>query len=481
MLNNRRKNLYFILIAVLTISLAFGSLLFNGAPAGDKAESLSSSSLAATGTSGTANAYITGNTKSKIAASTASSSAAEAASQAASGTTASTTLPSGTPKATAASAYSTSMNPSGTKSVSATAKKKAPILPSSLLPKKIVAGYYSSWSAYSGYTPDKINASKIDVIHYAFAGIGSDYRITAGDTAVDYANFTKLNAIKKNRPHLKTLISVGGWGNSSRFSAMAMTDYNRNIFAKSCVNFIKQYGFDGADIDWEYPVSGGCAGRPEDKVNFTLLMKKLREELNAQALLDGRYYYLTFAGGASNSFIGNVQTDQLANYVDYAVDMTYDLHGPWDSRADLNAPLYTPTESSPQYKISADSSLKLWLNAGFPADKLVMGIPFYGYVYDGAGSENGGLYQNFTSAQAAGYDRIASSYLNNPTFTKFFHPVGQVPYLYGSGKFISYDDPDSIAKKARYAAQKGLRGISAWELGYDKASALLTSAYDNFK
>ena len=458
--NNRRKNLYFILIAVLTISLAFGSLLFNGASAGNKTESLSSSSLTAAETTGTANAYITGNTKSKIAASTASSSAAA---QAASGTTAS------------------SASPSGAKTVPTTAAEKTPVLPSSLLPKKIVAGYYSSWSAYSGYTPDKINASKIDVIHYAFAGIGSDYRITAGDTAIDYANFTKLNAVKKNRHHLKTLISVGGWGNSSRFSAMAMTDYNRNIFAKSCVSFIKQYGFDGVDIDWEYPVSGGCAGRPEDKVNFTLLMKKLREELNAQALRDGSYYYLTFAGGASSSFIGNVQPGQLANYVDYAVDMTYDLHGPWDSRADLNAPLYTPTESSPQYKISADSSLKLWLNAGFPADKLVMGIPFYGYVYDGAGSENGGLYQNFTSAKAAGYDRIASSYLNHPEYTKFFHPVGQVPYLYGSGKFISYDDTASIAKKARYAAQKGLRGVSAWELGYDRASVLLTSAYDNFK
>jgi chitinase len=196
---------------------------------------------------------------------------------------------------------------------------------------------------------------------------------------------------------------------------------------------------------------------------------------------DGRYYYLSFAGGASSYYVGNVQLSQLAGYVDYAIDMTYDLHGPWDTYADLNAPLYMPAESSPQYKISVDSSLNYWLSAGFPANKLVMGVPFYGYVYDGVSSVNNGLYQGYTSAKALGYDGIVSSYLSNNQYTKLYHSTAMVPYLYGNGKFISYDDPASIAKKAQYAASNGLRGISAWELSYDKSSMLLNAAYSNIQ
>lgn len=320
----------------------------------------------------------------------------------------------------------------------------------------------------------------LNFIHYAFAGIGADYKISLTDSAVDYDNFAKLAALKKNYPNIKTLISVGGWGGSSGFSDMALTDAGRRTFAKSCVDFIKRYGFDGVDIDWEYPVSGGTAvGRPEDKTNFTLLMQALREALDAQGMADGRYYYLTFAGGASGGYINNVQLSQLAKYADYAVDMTYDLHGPWDTYADLNTPLYTPEEYSPQYKISVNSSVRSWISAGFPADKLVMGIAFYGYVYNGVSQTNNGLYQKFTSAKSAGYDSIVSAYLSNPLYERFFHSTGQVPYLYGAGQFISYDDAESIAAKMRYAAANGLRGASAWELSYDRTSVLLGSAYRN--
>jgi chitinase len=342
-----------------------------------------------------------------------------------------------------------------------------------------MAGYYTGWSAYSGFTPDKIKASMLNVVHYAFAGVGTDLKIAVGDPSIDYSNFTKLSALKNSYPNLKSLISIGGWDGSSRFSDMALNDATRRVFAQSCVSFIKLYGFDGVDIDWEYPVSGGVSGRPEDKTNFTLLMQALRQALNTQAAADGRYYYLTFAGGASGGYISNVQLSQLANYVDYAVDMTYDLHGPWDSYTDLNAPLYTPAEASPQYKVSVDSSIRSWVSAGFPSSKLVMGVPFYGYIYSGVSSANNGLYQRFTSAKSIGYDSLVSSYLSNGLFSKFYHSGAQVPYLFGNSQFISYDDATSMALKAQYSAAKGLKGMSAWELSYDKTYTLLGSAYNN--
>ncbi|HEX3026811.1 MAG TPA: glycosyl hydrolase family 18 protein [Clostridia bacterium] len=385
------------------------------------------------------------------------------------------------PASSSASSSSAPTSSSVTSSSSASSPMNAKTVPTSSLPSKISAGYYTSWSAYSGYTPSQINALKLNVVHYAFAGIGSNLKIAVGDSSVDYTNFTKLNALKKSYPALKTLISVGGWDGSSRFSDMALTDSTRRAFAGSCVSFIKQYGFDGIDIDWEYPVSGGSPGRPEDKGNFTLLMKSIREALTAQGISDGKYYYLTFAGGASNGYINNVQLSLLSGYVDYAVDMTYDLHGPWDAYTDFNAPLYTPGGVSPQYKISVDSSLRSWRSAGFPSGKLVMGVPFYGYVYSGVNSANNGLYQKFTSAKSIGYDSIVSSYLNNPLYTKLYQSTGQVPYLFGNGKFISYDDAASIAAKTRYVSANGLRGVSAWELSYDRSSVLLGAVSQNLR
>ncbi|QEY33675.1 hypothetical protein FL966_00575 [Caproiciproducens galactitolivorans] len=373
----------------------------------------------------------------------------------------------------------TSSGAASTSRSSATSSKPAAKLPASALPSKITAGYYANWSAHSGFTPDKIKASMINVVHYAFADIDANLKIAVNDPSVDYANFRKLTALKKKHPRLKTLITIGGWDGSARFSDAALTDARRKAFAKSCVAFIKEYGFDGVDIDWEYPVSGGAAGRAADKTNFTLLMRALRSALNAQAATDGKYYYLTFAGGSSDSYTRNVQLSQLASCVDYAVDMTYDMHGPWDTYSDLNAPLYTPTDSSPQYKASVVSSLQAWQNAGFPAKKLVMGLPFYGYLYNGVSAENNGLYSRFTSAKAIGYDSIVSNYLSKGLLSSFYPSEAKVPTLSGGSTFISYDDVSSIALKAQYSASHGLKGVAAWELSYDRNNTLLSAAYNN--
>lgn len=347
-----------------------------------------------------------------------------------------------------------------------------------------IVGYYAAWAAYSGITPDKINTSKVDYINYAFANIGSDYKITLGYPDVDPGNFAKLNALKAANPNLRTLISVGGWNWSGRFSDAALTDSSRSVFADSCVDFIVKYGFDGVDIDWEYPVSGGAAGnikRAEDKQNFTLLMQKIREKLNARGEIDGKHYLLTFAGAATTNYTGNVELTKLSQYVDFANLMTYDIHGSWDPYTDLNAPLYNNTDASPQYKWSVDQSVNCWLNAGFPAKQLVMGVPFYGYVYNAVSNSNNGLYQPFSGSSSISYANIVGNYLNNPQFTRFYHSQSMVPWLFNGSTFISYDDEQSIATKAQYARAKGLGGAMVWELSQDSNGVLLNSLYSNMK
>lgn len=349
---------------------------------------------------------------------------------------------------------------------------------------KIVSGYYASWSAYSGYTPLNINASKLTNINYAFAKIGDDLKIALGDPEVDEGNFYNLNQLKNANPSIKTSISIGGWTLSGKFSDAALTDASRTVFADSVVAFIKQYGFDGVDIDWEYPVSGGLSTnikRPEDKTNFTLLLQKLRQKLDAQANVDGKKYILSIAGGAGSSYIANTQLGQICNYIDYATIMTYDLHGTWDKYTDLNAPLYTPSEYSPQYKLSVDSTVKSWISAGFPASKIVLGVPFYGYVYNGVSGGNNGLYSTFVSGSSVSYDTVVSNYLSNSGFIKYFHSVARVPWLYNGSTFVTYDDAGSIAEKANYVKANNLAGANIWELSQNKNGVLLDALYSNLK
>lgn len=215
--------------------------------------------------------------------------------------------------------------------------------------EKPVAAYYANWSAYSGYTPLNIPAGKLTYLNYAFAKIGEDLKIALGDPCVDPGNLAQLSQLKQAYPQLQTLISIGGWCDSGKFSDAALTDSSRAAFADSVLAFIKRYKFDGVDIDWEYPVGGGLSGnrsRSADKTNFTLLLQKLREKLDAQGKADGRKYLLTIAGGADSSYAEKTQLRQIADDVDYATIMTYDIHGHWDCYTDLNAPLYTPLAAS---------------------------------------------------------------------------------------------------------------------------------------
>ena len=355
---------------------------------------------------------------------------------------------------------------------------------SSVTPAKIIAGYYASWSAYSGYTPSDIPASKLTHINYAFAKIGDDLKIALGDPSVDLTNFTKLNQLKAANPELKTLISVGGWTFSNKISDAALTDASREVFADSVVAFIKQYHFDGVDIDWEYPVSGGLSSntyRPEDKTNFTLLLAKLREKLDAQGAADGRYYLLSIAGGAGSTYIKNTELNLIGSSLDYAIVMTYDLHGPWDTYTDFNAPLYTPTTTSPQYQLSVDSCVRAWITAGFSSSKIVLGVPFYGYIYSGVTNTNSGLYQRYTSGKSITYDNIVSGYLNNSAYIKYVYPDVKVPTLFNGSAFITYDDSASLTEKANYVNLNDLAGVSVWELSQNKDGMLLNTLYESLK
>lgn len=336
-----------------------------------------------------------------------------------------------------------------------------------------VVGYYAGWAAYQGYTPDKIPTGRFTHINYAFAAIDpAKNAVVLTDPATDKANLAALRALRDRQPGLKLLISVGGWDDSTYFSDIASTAARRTAFARSCVDFVLTYGLDGVDLDWEYPVSGGASGtthRPQDKQNFTLLLQEIRNMLDSQGRQDGKTYCLTIAGGADRGYLRQIEPAAVAELVDYVFLMAYDYTGRWDSRTGLNAPLS-----------GVEDSVDAWLGQGVPPEKLVLGMPLYGWAFQGVTGGSGGLRGSYATVSSASYDKVVSQYLNASAYRLTRHEEDQVPSLYGSGRFVTYDDPQSIAAKAELARDRGLLGVGFWELSQDRQCVLVQSAADAF-
>ena len=318
-----------------------------------------------------------------------------------------------------------------------------------------VVGYYAGWAASQGWPAEKLRTEGLTQINYAFAAIED------GRAAVTEADRAQLRAlVRLEGPEV--VLSVGGWDGSSGFSAAAASAASRERFAQSCLDLILELGLDGVDLDWEYPVSGGAAGTahsPQDRRNFTLLLQAVRQKLDQQGRRDGRTYRLTIAGGAGTGYLNCIEPQAVAALVDHIFLMAYDFSGPWESRTGHNAPLP-----------GADAAVSAWVQRGVPAEKLVLGIPLYGYIFQGAS----GLNQPFASAKSVAYDAVQRDYL--PVLRKQQDASAQVPYLTGGGQFLSFEDTASAAAKGALARERGLGGVGFWELSQDRTGALVDAA-----
>lgn len=341
-----------------------------------------------------------------------------------------------------------------------------------------VTAYLCDWVPW---TAGNIDAAKLTHINFAFANVSGSGKVVIGDSGVDPTYFNELKKLKNVNPNLKTLISVGGWTWSANFHAAALTDASRTTFADSAVAFMKTYGFDGVDIDWEYPNQPGNGNPygPEDKHNFTLMLQKLREKLDAQGTADGgKHYLLTIASGASQTYAQNVEFSQLQQYVDFVNIMTYDFYGSWESTTGHASALMDP---SGQNQFSVDSAVNIHMNNGVPANKIVVGCAFYGHSWSGVTNSNNGLYQSFSGSanDEITYTQLASSYINKNGYTRYWDSQAKAPYLWNGNTFVSYDDEQSLLEKAAYVKSKGLGGAMFWEYTQDFSGTLLTALWNN--
>ncbi len=355
-----------------------------------------------------------------------------------------------------------------------------------------IVGYYTSWSIYQrDFQVADIPAAKLTHINYAFANVdGETGECILGDIWSDDANFRYLGQLKEEYPHLQVLISVGGWTWSGNFSDVALTEDSRRHFVESCVKrfLVGRYEgiFDGIDIDWEFPVSGGLprnSARPEDKQNYTLLLQEFRRQFDELEAQTGRHYLLTIAAPASPDIYANIELKDISQYLDWLNVMAYDFHGSWDKASNFNAPLYaTSADPSPGY-LNAHATIQGYLQAGVPAGQIVLGVPFYGRGWAGVTDLDNGLYQPSTHLPkgtwepgAFDYKDLAKNYVNKNGYTRYWHDEAKVPWLYNPATqvFISYDDPESLGLKADYVREWNLGGVMFWELSADDGMLLDT-------
>jgi len=329
----------------------------------------------------------------------------------------------------------------------------------------------------------EIAVAKLTRINYAFANI-KDGRMVEG-FPTDAQNFAVLEASKKQNPSLTILVSVGGWLWSGNFSDMALTPESRAVFIQSAVEFIERYHLDGLDVDWEYPGLPGAGNhfRPEDKQNYTLLLKELRERFSSEEKTLHRRLYLTIAAGATSDVLAHTEMGEAQKYVDTVNLMAYDYYEPDSDKTTGNhAPLFT--DPADPKKISADRSVHEYTAAGVPAEKILLGVPFYGHAWKNVPDVNHGLFQSGLPSPGTfpGYADIATKVLNHG-FTRYWDEAASAPYLYNSTNkvFISYEDTESLTAKCRYVKGHHLAGIMFWDYASDPSEKLLDTIDAEFR
>ncbi len=358
---------------------------------------------------------------------------------------------------------------------------------------KIVNGYFPEWGIYATPNPFFVkslvlsgNAARLTHLSYAF-GLVKDGVCTLADPWADvqrpftanesvnglddsvaatalHGNFNQLVELKSMYPNLKIVISLGGGGVAAPFVQASANPAARKKFIASCVDmFINgNFGqgvastpgiFDGIDIDWEYPTAA-------DTVDLVDLTREFRQALDA--VRPG--FVLTLDSPAGQWAYQNINLPETVKPLDFYNVMTYDYNGPWQNSTGFVAPLYQ-TPFDPDANNNVDATIRGYFDAGVPASKMVLGIPFYAYGWTVSGDTQAGQYVAGVPVDQGDAFTYIETLMS--TFKEYRDPQGKTPFLFNGKQFWTYDDPVSIREKIRYARAKGLAGAMVWNLSDD--------------
>jgi chitinase len=349
-----------------------------------------------------------------------------------------------------------------------------------------VAAYYDG-----GMPVAQIPAASLDALIYAF-GEPNDSGVCAPPAAAQIGTFAALRELRKQHPDLRLIVSIGGWDAAPQYSDIALTARSRKLFAASCITaFLVREGFDGIDLDWEFPVHGGMnRSRPADRADATALVSEFRRQLDALGRGNHRHYLLTAATpagtwqqGGAYSVSDSYDLAALAPLVDWLNVMTYDMNTIFSPASGFNAPLAAdPRDPSPEPQRSRDNltaAVRYYESQGVPAAKIMLGVAFYGRGFIGVSQESDGLYSKYTAGfPETPWKTISSQFLTSPEWVRHWSESAQAPWLYNAARhiFFTYDDTRSIGIKAAFARREHLRGVMIWVLGEDDPENSLLKA-----
>lgn len=406
---------------------------------------------------------------------------------------------------------------------------------------KVIAAYYENFSVYRPpvgnrppFSPKMIDTDILTDLYFAFAGFGyvtksvnpanphlnGNFTIEPmqkEDQTILYPQILELKKSSKNG--LRTFLSIGGWNFNDPqdaegtgkytyllFSQMVSNQVFRKQFIDSSIAYAHRYGFDGIDIDWEYPGDLTRGGSIEDFDNFLLFLKECS---SAFASANPRLY-LSYAAppfvpiGLPKKFQDEPDIffkwlAQCSNYLDHLNVMAYDYHGPFDipKITGVNAPLNRDT--NPKSTLYIEKTLQNYLNNGVPADKIILGIPIFGHSYagvSGLSKNDHGPGKPFQHAGSPGpstnhagllayfeiSDMIKRGQLNFAADTVTSTGYG---YHISMQSWVSFDTPETTKLKAQKALDQNLKGVMFWavdldEYHWDPKYPNIRSAWDLF-
>ncbi|XP_037088510.1 probable chitinase 2 isoform X2 [Pollicipes pollicipes] len=341
---------------------------------------------------------------------------------------------------------------------------------------RVVVCYVGSWAYYrpeeGKFTVDDVDPQLCTHVVYAFAGLDeTSHKIRSLDPNLDLAAgggkdyYKKFVQLKRLNPRLKVTIAIGGWvEGSKKYSNMAMDPAKRATFINSTIDFITTHGFDGLDLDWEYPARRD--GVPEDKQNFVELVKELR------AAYEPRGWLLTAAVAAPQDIIAvSYDVPRLSALLDYMHIMSYDYHGKWDQVTGHNAPLTGEG-------LSVNATLTNYLELGADPAKLVLGVPLYGRTFKlvsvdehdvGDPAAEKAFKGPYTREDGfLGYNEMCEMRHAAPIqWTARWDDEAKVPYIFHQSMWVSLDDEQSITNKVALAMRYELAGAMVWTLDTD--------------
>lgn len=321
---------------------------------------------------------------------------------------------------------------------------------------------------------DSLAVEKLTHIIFSFCHLTGN-KLTV-DNDKDSQAIQKLVAAKKRNKSLKVLLSLGGWGGCKTCSDVFSSEAGRKEFSQSVLELSQQYGTDGIDLDWEYPAVEGYpdhAFKPEDKPNFTSLVKELRKALGTQ-------YEISFAAGGFQKFLDEaVEWKEVMPIVDRVNLMTYDLVNGNSAVTGHHTALY----SSPEQHESTDNAVQYLIKLGIPANKLVIGAAFYGRMWENVSDTKNGLYQSGKFKRGLNYRSFGKELTAANGFISYWDDVTKAPYAYNPQQklFITYDDKRSMELKTKYVVDHRLNGIMFWEITNDTYKNGLLYTIDEVK